>query len=72
MQTIDPQSPEISWQTGGRCHYPNDACVQAEEHNGQVLLRESATPDTAIATTPEKLRLFIDSIKDGDFDHLTA
>ncbi|EST24683.1 DUF397 domain-containing protein [Streptomyces niveus] len=45
-------------------------CVELAHVDGQILLRESETPDTVVTTDPAKLRAFIAGVKAGEFDHL--
>ncbi|MBO1413902.1 DUF397 domain-containing protein [Streptomyces sp. FH025] len=36
---------------------------------GLIEIRESATPDSIIVTTPTKFALWVEGVKRGEFDH---
>lgn len=51
---------------------PSGNCVEVAEHDGDIFLRESDNPGEFIRTSREKLKAFIDGIKDGEFDDFAA
>ncbi|MBH5336063.1 DUF397 domain-containing protein [Streptomyces pactum] len=61
--------PEIQWQKSSFSTEGNE-CVELARSNESILIRESDTPHSVIAATPEKLRALILGIKSGEFDHL--
>ncbi|MFJ6179619.1 DUF397 domain-containing protein [Streptomyces sp. NPDC092295] len=61
---------EINWQKSSLSG-DGPQCVEVAEHNGEILMRESDSPDAVVTTSPEKLRAFILGVKAGEFDHFT-
>ncbi|RDG39048.1 DUF397 domain-containing protein [Streptomyces corynorhini] len=45
-------------------------CVELATADGKIMMRESADPETIIATSPERLRSLLFRVKAGDLDHL--
>ncbi|WP_406325063.1 DUF397 domain-containing protein [Streptomyces niveus] len=66
-------SASINWQkssfSGGD---NNQNCVELAHVDGQILLRESDTPNTIVTTNRDNLRAFISGVKAGEFDHFVG
>ncbi|MFE4367423.1 DUF397 domain-containing protein [Streptomyces sp. NPDC056835] len=62
---------DIQWRKSSRSSNADGSnCLELAEHDGQILMRESDTPDVVIHTTRTQLRAFLDGAKQGDFDDL--
>lgn len=48
----------------------NQNCIELADTDGQIMLRESDTPDAVVITSREKLLAFLLGVKAGEFDHL--
>ena len=51
---------------------PSGNCVEVAARDGEIFIRESDQPGETIRTTREKLKAFIDGVKDGQFDDLAS
>ncbi|WP_149826520.1 DUF397 domain-containing protein [Streptomyces tailanensis] len=60
---------QLAWQKSSFSEPGSDTCVEiaAAPVSNRPHLRESATPDTVIATTPAALRAFLGGIKGEAF-----
>ncbi|MGW6454656.1 DUF397 domain-containing protein [Streptomyces sp. NPDC055078] len=45
-------------------------CLELAEHGGEILIRESDSPNVIIRTTRAKLNAFLGGVKEGEFDDL--
>lgn len=62
-------SASIQWQKSSFSGGDGPNCVEVAHHEGQILMRESDTPDSVIVTDHAKLAAFIAGVKAGEFDH---
>lgn len=60
-----------NWQKSSFSGSGND-CVEVRTVDGLVELRESDSGDVIVRTTPAKFAAFLQGVKAGEFDHLTA
>ncbi|MEV0536533.1 DUF397 domain-containing protein [Kitasatospora sp. NPDC050463] len=63
--------PSSPWQKASYSG-ANADCVEVRTLDGVVELRESDDGDVVVRTTPTKFAAFLQSVKAGEFDHLTA
>ncbi|MFE2729171.1 DUF397 domain-containing protein [Kitasatospora sp. NPDC059327] len=49
-----------------------DNCVEVRTVDNLVELRESDSGDVIVRTTPTKFAAFLQTLKAGEFDHLTT
>ncbi|MFF7729875.1 DUF397 domain-containing protein [Streptomyces sp. NPDC008001] len=57
----------LNWQKSSYSEEASSCVYLASTLSGEVLLRESDTPDVILATTPVRLRPFLARIKTGTF-----
>jgi hypothetical protein len=63
---------EIQWRKSSKSSNAEGSdCLELAAYNGEILLRESDSPDVVVRTTPAKLRAFLGGAKEGEFDDLT-
>ncbi|MFJ2676104.1 DUF397 domain-containing protein [Streptomyces sp. NPDC087525] len=63
---------DIQWRKSSKSSdAEGNNCLELAEHNGEILMRESDTPDVIIHTTRTKLHAFLEGAKQGEFDNLT-
>ncbi|MEU1423120.1 DUF397 domain-containing protein [Kitasatospora sp. NPDC005751] len=63
--------PRSEWQKSSYSA-SNNECVEVRTVDGMVELRESDSGEIIVRTTPLKFAKFVQGIKAGKFNHLTA
>ncbi|WP_236240712.1 DUF397 domain-containing protein [Streptomyces sp. CC228A] len=61
---------EIKWKKSSYSGAGGEQCLETARVAGEILLRESDSPNVIVRTTPEKLAAFILGVKNGEFDDL--
>jgi hypothetical protein len=61
------EASEPTWRRASRCS--SNGCVEIAVVAGQVAVRDSKRADSPVLLyTPEEWQVFIDGVKDGEFD----
>jgi len=58
------------WRRSSKCEATS--CVEVADLDGVVGLRNSNEPDTALTFTAESWRVFVASVRAGEFDRQSA
>ncbi|MEL3944515.1 DUF397 domain-containing protein [Streptomyces sp. LNU-CPARS28] len=65
-------SASIQWQKSSFSGGDGPNCVEVAQHEGDIVMRESDSPESVIVTSRDNLAAFIAGVKAGEFDHLIA
>ncbi|MFC0601986.1 DUF397 domain-containing protein [Streptomyces palmae] len=61
---------ELNWQKSSFSEPGGADCVELASSTTGIHLRESDDPEVVLTTTPRALRVLLDSIRLGRFDHI--
>ncbi|HEY8987280.1 MAG TPA: DUF397 domain-containing protein [Streptomyces sp.] len=61
---------KIDWQKSSFSTDSEGNCLEVATQGGEILVRESDSPDVIVKTSRAKLAAFLAGAKAGEFDHL--
>lgn len=53
-----------------RRSYASSACVEIAAGDGEIFMRNSRVPSVSISHTRHEFSVFLEAVKNGEFDHL--